>query len=63
MPALQIIGIVFAAIALLVAALLCIPGRLLVSYDAENGFQLRGSVLFFRFGGKQRRAQKAKPKK
>ena len=62
MSALQIIGIVFAAIALLVAALLCIPGRLLVSYDAENGFQVKGSVLFFRFGGGKKSAPKPKSK-
>ena len=62
MTALQIVGIVLAAIALLVAALLCIPGRLLVSYDAENGFQILGSVLFFRFGGGKQTAPKKEKK-
>lgn len=61
MSAWAIVGIVLASLALLFAAALLIPGRLLVTYDAQNGFLLRGSVLFFRFGGKSP-APKKQPK-
>lgn len=61
MTAWGIVGIVLAALALLIAALALIPGRLLLTYDAQNGFLLRGSVLFFRFGGKDP-SPKKKPK-
>ena len=58
MGAWGIVGIVLGALALLCVALCLIPGRLLLLYDAQEGFRLRGSVLFFTFGG-----GKPKPKK
>lgn len=61
MNAWGIFGIVLAALALFAAALVLIPGRLLLTYDAQSGFLLRGSVLFFRFGGNAP-SPKKKPK-
>lgn len=61
MTAWGIVGIVLATLVLLVAALVLIPGKLLLTYDAQNGFLLHGSVLFFRFGGKAP-SPKKKPK-
>ena len=58
MGAWGIVGIVLGALALLCVALCLIPGRLLLLYDAQEGFRLRGSVLCFTFGG-----GKPKPKK
>ena len=63
MGAWAIVGLVFASLALLVAALLCIPGRLLVAYDAQTGLRLRGSVLCFTFGEKKQKPKKEKPPK
>lgn len=62
MGAWAIVGIVFAALALVLAALCCIPGKLLICYDAQDGLRLRGSVLFFTFGGGKPKPEKP-PKK
>ena len=58
MGAWEIVGIVVASVVLVFAALGCIPGRLLVTYDAQEGLRLRGSVLGIPLGG-----GKPKPKK
>ncbi len=62
MGAWAIVGIVFAALALALAALCCVPGRLLILYDAQDGFRLRGSVLWLKFGERKPEPE-AEPKK
>ena len=68
MSAWGIVGLVFAGLALLFAALCCIPGKLLVTYDAQEGLRLRGSVLWLKLGEKKPKpapapqAKKAPPK-
>ncbi len=62
MSAWGIVGIVLGSFALLIAALGCIPGKLLVTYDAQDGLRLRGSVLWLKLGEKKS-TPKGKPEK